>query len=317
MEKITREVIEDVGPDGIDVRLYSRGDVDLPSVTTVLNTRNEDKSNLYAWQDRNDGEGNNAYHEHLFWYKRHRGTLCHWHALSKLDEDLAWSDDEQSSFEELWDQNDDDVKDATPREVLYSVMKDVNAVDTWGDFYERHPPYEDKDYYREELMKWVDQDIGFFVEAFERVCNKLGVSSDNIIAVEKFLFEVEFGYAGQVDLIYEDDDGEIVVADLKTSGGCYDKHKIQGAAYGRAAERSDLGFDKVDRLEVWRFHPDTGNFAVHSHDATISGLHIDSWWKKTYDDLWCEFKVLARDFEYDTDADTDGYDGNAKEQRHG
>jgi len=142
-----------------DIRVYTKGTTHMPSVTTVLATRDDDKSNLYAWQDRNDGTGDNAFHEHLFWYSRHIGTLGHWHALSTLDSDLEWTEDEAESawvlnnVDTITDDSNYDayserlgrsftvdgedhpeIQTATPRDVLYSVLKQQHSVESWGEF---------------------------------------------------------------------------------------------------------------------------------------------------------------------------------------
>lgn len=310
MGSITRDVYENRGPNGIDVRLYTDNEsgVDLPSVTTILKTREEDLSALHDWQDRNDGKDDNAFHKHLFWYKRHRGTLAHWHALRTLDPDLEWSEDEESS---LWklnnvDQlNDEDenpeVHDATPREVLYSVRKDQHAVESWGEFYDEYGPYKNHDHYSDGLNDQKDRDVSFFVQTFERLCDTLGLTQEHVIAVEQFMFDLEYEYAGQVDLIYECPiTGETVVADLKTKKSAYDKEKLQGAAYADAAERDDdLPIDSVDRTEVWCIHPDSGKHAIYSGDGSVSGLHTSKYWNTSYEDLVEQFRELAAAFEYE------------------
>jgi len=337
MDDIERDVYEGIGPDGIDVRLYQRGDAELASVTTILKTRDDDKSNLYDWQDRNNGEGDAANHKHLFWYSRQVGTLAHWYALTELDPNLEWSPDEARSEWALYNVqnlNDSDtvhrfsderlghdvtvdgakheeVHDAGPREVLYSVLRgDKNkgggTVSSWGEFYDKYPPYRTHEFYAEKLAERAAQDIAFFVDAQKRLWRKLGliedgaVQTERILAVEKYLFNEEYGYAGQVDLVYEDDSGNVVVADLKSSSGCYDKHQIQGAAYGKAIELDDDLPDTVDRLEVHRAHPRTGEMAVHTHkDAPDQqAVHTTTYWRDGFDSLWSRFKRLAEEFEY-------------------
>jgi hypothetical protein len=322
---ITRDVEHNVGPDGIDVRLYQRNEAELPSVTSVLKTRDDDKSNLYAWQDENDGNGDNAYHEHLFWYSRQVGTLGHWHALSTLGA-LDWSVDEAQSLwclsnidqieaDEMYQGADDEVgrfavdgsrnrevHSATPRDVLYSVLKSEHCVETWGEFYDRYPPYRGHDFYTEALLDVVERDIGFFVQAQQSMWRQLGISEVDVVDIEKYLFNDRHGYAGQVDLVYRDGD-DFVVADLKSSSGCYDKHQLQAAAYGCAIECSDLPIEKVDRLEVHRAHPRTGQQAVHTSKHTdIYDVHTSKWWDESYETLWDQFYELVEDFEYDTDA---------------
>ncbi|WP_226041156.1 hypothetical protein [Natrinema sp. DC36] len=319
---VSRKVLDGVGPDGIDVRQYTDPDngVKLPSVTTVLKTRDDDKSNLYAWQDRNDGEGDNAHHEHLFWYKRNRGTLCHWYALKKLDVNLEWSEDEADSFwvlnniDKINDDSDifvedsqlgefvidgsdhEEIHDSSPRDVLYSVLKSQHAVETWGEFYDEYGAYGTHDHYSDALTAQCKRDREHFEDVFDEIVTKLGIEDEHVLAVEEFLFNIEDGYAGQVDLVYEcPETGDVVVADLKTSSGCYAKHKIQGSAYGNSVEKL-LGLD-VDRLEVWRIHPDSGQWAVHCHDEPTE-IHTSNWWRKSFDDLLSDFMDLADDFEY-------------------
>jgi len=334
MDTIDRDVYEGIGPDGIDVRLYedtSRQVPKLPSVTTILKTRDDDKGGLHDWQDRNDGEGNNAHHEHLFWYSRHVGTLGHWHALNELG-DVPWTEDEAQSAWALGNvgtltdadehyeaedprtgrvfsergENHVEVLDDSAREVLYSVLrgdknKEGGIVSTWGEFYDRYAPYKNSSYYEAALVERAEKDIEFFKDGIMRLWNKLGISPLNTISVEQFLFNEEYGYAGQVDLVYEDADGYTVVADLKSSSGCYDKHQIQGAAYAKSVEVAGI-VDEVDRLEVHRAHPRTGQMAAHTHrDAPGKGpVHTTQWWNDGIEDLWGEFEALISNF--------DGYD---------
>jgi hypothetical protein len=336
---ITRETLDGIGPDGVDVRLYTWNGDRLPSVTSILKTREDDKSNLYDWQDRNDGTGNAADHEHLFWYSRHLGTLGHWHALHELDPDLDWTDDEARSLaalEHVGDITDDElyqfyderldkyvtidgekheeIWDASPREVLYSAMRgDKNkgggTVASWGEFYDKHNPFKQNDYYTEALLDWAERDIEFFVDGQTRLWERLGVDQDSVIAVEQYLFNDEVGYAGQVDLVYEDPDGHTVVADLKSSSGCYDKHQIQGAAYAEAVEYSDdVAATDVDRLEVHRAHPRTGQVAAHTHRGAPGEqpVHTTQYWNEGIDPLVERFTALAEAFTYvDPDADID------------
>lgn len=322
---ITRDVIEGVGPDGVDVRLYSRGNIDLPSVTTILKTRDDDKSNLHDWQDRNDGEGDNAYHEYLFWYSRHLGTLGHWYALSQLDGSLDWTNDEGAS---LWalqhidainsdrdiqardplthepmvvdGSNHTEIHDASSKDVLYSIIKSQHSVESWGEFYDTYPPYKNHSFYNDALLDVTEDNIEFFVDGQQRLWSKLNIDDENVVTVEQYLFNEDVGYAGQVDLVYRDDRGMVVVADLKSSSGCYDKHQIQGAAYAKAVEQASNGPDHVDRLEVHRAHPRSGQVAAHTHrDAPgKKAVHTTKYWNDSYDSLWQDFKTLAEDFEY-------------------
>ena len=327
MDEITRDTYPNPFGDGDDVRVYSKqtsdGTIHMPSVTTVLDTRDEDKSNLYAWQDRNDGSGDNAFHEYLFWYSRNIGTLGHWHALSSL-KSIEWTEDEAESAWVLHNvdtitddsdytayserlgreftidgENHEEIWDATPRDVLYSAMKRQHAVETWGEFFNVHSPYESHDYYNDALLQKVDNDVKFFVTSQQQLWDQLGVTEESVIAVEQFLFNTDYKYAGQVDLVYEDPNGDVVVADLKSSSGCYDKHQLQGAAYGKAIELSDdVAVDSVDRLEVHRTHPRSGQVVAHTHDgANTQPIHTTKYWNDGFDATWESFKELTDNFD--------------------
>lgn len=328
MEGITRDTYDNpFDEDGDDIRVYTKvidgKEIHMPSVTTILDTRDDDKSNLYAWQDRNDGEGDNAFHEYLFWYSRNLGTLGHWHSLSQLKE-IEWTEDEAESawvlenVHKITDasnytayserlgrefivdgENHEEIWDASPREVLYSVMKRQHGVETWGEFFDVHSPYESNAYYTDALTGQVKRDVSFFATSQQQLWDELGVTSDSVIAVEQYLFNTENKYAGQVDLVYEDPNGEIVVADLKSSSGCYDKHQLQGSAYGKAIELSDdVNVDSVDRLEVHRTHPRSGQVVAHTHDgATTQPIHTTKYWNDDFEATWEGFKSLTDNFD--------------------
>jgi hypothetical protein len=308
---VERGTEDGVGPNGIDVRIYKDGERDYPSVTSILKTRDSDDDGLHSWQDENDGVGDNADHSHLFWYSRQIGTLSHWHALSYLDPQLTWTNDEATSLyklnnvDELNDPDEhEDVYDATPKEVLYSVLKNYGSVSSWGDFYDVHDPYETHDYYSEHLVKRATKDVQYFTSTQKQLWAGVGLTPMDVIAVEQYLMCDEYEYAGQVDLVYEDQYGNNVVADLKSSSGCYPKHQLQGAAYGRAIELSEhVPVDTVDRLEVHRTNPRRGEAAIHTHDDAPDQLpiHTTKYWEDSFDNLFTQFADLTADFEYDND----------------
>lgn len=102
---------------------------------------------------------------------------------------------------------------------------------------------------------------------------------DYVHDVETFVIEADIGYAGQFDLLYEDQQyNETVLADLKTSKFTYEKHLIQLAAYQMALPMS------VDRLEVLRVNPDKEEWHIFPHTA----------WDQSVRDLQNEF-IRLRD----------------------
>lgn len=119
-------------------------------------------------------------------------------------------------------------------------------------------------------------DLTYAEDAWEEIKKVRGIGPDSVLDVECFVTNVSVGYAGQFDLLYVDDDSNIVLGDLKTGKGIYDKYKMQLVAYENA-----LNLD-VDRLEVIRIYPDGQEWEVSA----------DSDWSESRDDLWRKFRGL-------------------------
>lgn len=289
------------------------------SVTTILKWLEEDTTGLDIWQGRNDGKGNNAHHEHLLWYKTYRGTLCHYNALSNF-EDLhdgeMWGSNEQEALHKmLHGPRDGRFSEASEsmEDITYSVMKDHGWVDTRQEFdHVFTTPYcsrcdEPKDAtdrcpdcncflgteVSTSLMDVNSQDVEYFVSAFEQICDALDVHAGTVVAVEQFLIHDEYGYGGQCDLVYEDREGNHVMVDLKTSSGLRHKHRLQAVAYAKAVEQADdIPVDTIDRVEVWRIHPDSKTGTIHTN--RVPDEYADTEWYT--DDHW--FVDKWGDFEY-------------------
>jgi hypothetical protein len=122
-------------------------------------------------------------------------------------------------------------------------------------------------------------DLNYATEAWEDIKRIRGIEQDSVLNVECFVTNDGVGYAGQFDLLYTDDTGDVVLSDIKTSNvdrAPYTKHKLQLTAYMKA-----LRLD-VDRLEVIIVHPDTERWKI-SHDTD---------WDENIDDLWKQFREL-------------------------
>mgnify|MGYP002763087786 FL=1 len=119
--------------------------------------------------------------------------------------------------------------------------------------------------------------------AFERLANQRGITQESVLNVECFVQNTDIGFAGQFDLLYIDDDGDVVLSDLKTSARVYDKHKMQLSAYRDAVPL------KIDKLEVIRLHPDSETAEV-SHDSD---------WLEDPDELYEEFVELRESMNED------------------
>lgn len=100
--------------------------------------------------------------------------------------------------------------------------------------------------------------------AWEMIRDVYGIHPENTLDVELFVLNREVGYAGQFDLLYADEDtGEVVLADIKTSKRVYDKHLIQLSAYAYAVDIA------VDRMEVLRLNPDGETWEVSNSNEWI------------------------------------------------
>ncbi len=121
-----------------------------------------------------------------------------------------------------------------------------------------------------------ENEESFALNAWPTIKEMRGITHDSVIDVECFVTNTDIGYAGQFDLLYVDKNSNLVLSDLKTSKGVYDKHKLQLTAYENALNI------EIDVLEVIRIQPDNQVWEV-SHD---------SHWDEDRDDLWEEFVSL-------------------------
>jgi hypothetical protein len=123
------------------------------------------------------------------------------------------------------------------------------------------------------------EDLTYAHEAWDDIKRVRGIDDDSVLNVECFVTNTGVGYAGQFDLLYVDEDSNVVLSDIKTSNidrAPYTKHKLQLTAYMKA-----LRLD-VDRLEVIIVHPDTRRWKI-SHNTD---------WEEDIDELWEQFREL-------------------------
>lgn len=305
-------VSRDQDDDGL--RRYDDGEVAILSVTTVLKWLDEDTSGLDYWRSENDGSGDAPYWQHIFWYSAPRGTLCHYQALKKFEDNFdggeeMWGDEEAESMqkiiegpaEDAFDDMESDDAPTDKNEVTYSILKDQGIVSSREEY---EHLFEDSTRLEDVLR----DDIDWFVEKFAQVCEDLGVTNESVVRVEKFMHDSGILVAGQADMVYEDPNGDVVVADLKTSSGLRHKHRLQSVAYMKAVERADWGPDEVDRVEVWRMAPSKREYEVHTHKMPEHGEEldyytdddwfVDPWGEFEYDSIegmWEKFKELTEE----------------------
>jgi hypothetical protein len=281
------------------VRHYTDGDDSTMSVTTVLKDLETDDTGLQTWQRRNDGEDGNPHHPHLFWYSGPRGTLCHYDVLSEFEDrypkdEPMWGTEEASAIGVLTSGGPSEgtvdafgEHDASYDEddIVYSLLKDRDMVEGRAQ-YERF--FADTG-----LDDIIEMDREWFEDAFDDVASDLGINGDTVELVEAYVFEPELYVAGQADLVYEAQDGAMVLADLKTSSSVRQKHRLQTVAYATALTRSD-DYPSIDRIEVIRCSPTKESVEVladtEPNYETPSYYDTEDW----YEDPWGDFSYEDR-----------------------
>lgn len=106
-----------------------------------------------------------------------------------------------------------------------------------------------------------DTDVQPYVRA---VCGWYADNDPHVLDTEFLVASREYKFAGRFDLLYEQN-GQRVLADLKTSKAVYPSHLIQLAGYSLALE--ECGYAPVDRMEVIWAKPD-GSYKVVDSKAT-------------------------------------------------
>lgn len=251
--------------DGEDGRVYVHPsfDLPLPSVTTIIDEREnaEKDDSIAGWQDYFDGstQRQSPHHADQLAYKAARGTLGHYAILSKLDDSLERTAEEDDAEHLLknW---------ATERPTV--ADDDIDCTAPFGD---------PGAYEGEQAWSKCMRDINWTLKRFEEVANEHGINPDSVLTTEQYVFDTEYNYAGQFDLCYEDENGETVLADLKLSSGTRIDYKVQLAAYDSAFDRD------IDRYQILRFHP----------DKQVVDIQDDGDWDRTVEGLRHEFLALA------------------------
>lgn len=295
-------------PDDNDRRWYHDGKVSALSVTQILSMAlDEDTSGLEYWKRQNNGYGDAPHHEHIYWFSAPRGTLCHVEALDTLTDGTLWGPEETRSLQQLVDGPDDGAFDdgasTDMDDIVYSILCNQDVVVS-------RDQYDTVLQGETDLIDVATANIETFTDYFDEVCDVMGVTADDAIAVERLLLynDGDIRYGGQCDLLYTDPDGHVVLADLKTSSGLRHKHRLQLVAYKHAVENADDLPNAVDRVEVWRIDPDEPEWVVHTNDVpdrlsdddrvTDDYWFDDQWGNFSYDDMddyWETFRQLAID----------------------
>jgi hypothetical protein len=277
------------------IRVYYSPDDDLmpaPSVTTIKDLRvDPEKSDaLEGWRSHFDGKSAYA---RPWWkdqqeYKGHRGTLVHFSILSAVGEVLA-NGEITAAGDTYYHQVGEDNWGREEYESEYALKKwSKNAPSARSkqlSFQPRDNQYDGEHAWDRAVreMKWanrafkermIDGDVTSVYERHQNDSPVYGRLADaTILGLEEFVYNVEYGYGGQYDLLYETADGTVVLSDLKTSSGVRFDHKLQGAAYKLAVE-SATDYE-IDETEVIRVYPDDEVVEVSRSsqwDRTLEGL---------------------------------------------
>jgi len=257
--------------DGDEIRLYYLPGSNLPpmpSVSTIKRLRvdPEKEDALEGWRNRYDGQSAWA---RPWWkdqrqYKAYRGTLVHFAILDALADASG-----DTYFHEVGDR-DWGHEEYHAEYCLKKWSKKAPSANT------DEVPYTPRNnqYDGEHAWDKAVREMKWAARAFKNNIIDTGhLPRDKVQSVEQYLFDREFGYAGQFDLLYVDADGDTVLSDIKTSSAVRFDHKLQAAAYKHALEStSDVS---VDRCEVIRLYPDDEVVEVSDSDdwdRTLQGL---------------------------------------------
>jgi len=285
----------DVNTDTIDkdkIRVYYSPELGLgpvPSVSVIKGLREDpDKeAGLQGWRDRFDGQSSwgrpwwNDQRE----FKALRGTLVHFAILNALGDAAG-----ETYYHEVGD-SDWGLEEYYAAYCLNKWSKKAPSANTNDVPYTPRDNKYDGEHAWDKAMRGVKWATRTFKTGVIDGNKPDGVTvprdteldgrfdRDNVIEVEQFVYDNDYGYAGQYDLLYYyvDDDGNRrnVLSDVKTSSAVRFDHKLQSAAYKRAVESSEYGPDEIHETEIIRLHPDKEVLELSRSpewDRTLGGL---------------------------------------------
>lgn len=111
----------------------------------------------------------------------------------------------------------------------------------------------------EDAYKKCQTDIEWFVEEIQSM---LDPQIEEVLFVEQYCYHTNPNYAGQVDFVYRDTDGDVVVCDLKTSKHVSYSYYLQSIAYANVIEE-ELG-EEVGKIQIARANPDKQDSELHT-----------------------------------------------------
>lgn len=276
-------------PDSDTIRVYYSHDDEappMPSVSVIKGLRvdPEKEEALAGWRERYDGKSSwsRPWWKDQMHFKRYRGTLTHYMILAELG-DAAGETYFHQVGDKDWGHEEYDAE--------YRLKKWSHHAPSANTTEVPYTPRQNK-YDGEHAWDRAVRDMKWAARAFKReIIDDGRLDPANVRGVESFVFDTEYGYGGQYDLLYDyavDDDGNpiededaydgtpetrTVLSDLKTSSAVRFDHKLQSAAYKRAVEsRENI---TIDECEVIRLHPDSETVEVSRSpdwDRSLEGL---------------------------------------------
>lgn len=224
-----------------------------PSVTTVMGfgSNSGKKYRINDWRHKHyDSPLRLRYHQSI-------GTWMHW-VLLHTKGDLPQSDEEEESKRDLKRMARIDDPHDTP-----DWMNELDEIPWWIEPFEG----DDSEPYPEWVIEFDYNDVKAAEEFMKYNGTKQLLENENgayeeTEFVEKFVHhptrETRYGtvgtYAGQADLVYVDENGDLVMCDVKTSDEIHEAYFSQLMAYKKALEYH--GYD-IDRCEILRVDPVT------------------------------------------------------------
>lgn len=270
----------------------------MPSVTVIKGLRvdPEKEDALDGWRERFDGQSQWArpWYKDQKVFKGFRGTLIHFAILSELG-----AADGDTYFHEVGDKEWGHEEYYAEYALKKWSKKAPSANSKQVPYTPRANKYDGEHAWDKAVrgLKWATRAFKLAVLDGKRSSPHFDWATDephadgrferdNVIGVEQFVFDTEYGYGGQYDLLYEyydesDDEMKTVLGDLKTSSAVRFDHKLQSAAYKRAVEARE-GIT-IDECEIIRLHP----------DSEIVELSRSPDWDRTLEGLEHEFLGLA------------------------
>ncbi|MFP9192149.1 hypothetical protein ACLI4Q_10900 [Natrialbaceae archaeon A-CW1-1] len=271
--------------DGISVYVDHDGNrfPSVPSVTSRIKFHDDEERLIEAATLENYGRVTKRIDQtqeidsgHLFWFARQVGRLAHYRIASDIRDIGTY--EKTMTERELIELNEQEVRDASLRDVVYSIAAERKWVNGKND-----PSFEIL-FSESALLHQAREDVRKIYRNWELVRDELGINHESVQAVEWMsVYPIpnegeawSAGFGGQIDLIYKQN-GRQYTAELKTSDWLYPEYIMQAVAYKRLCPLDA-------ETQIIRLGRDQGDYAVFSS--------TDENWPDSQQ-IWQRFKAEA------------------------